>query len=198
MEKNTEKIIESVQNGINEFLRKWKPNHFYFIHEADIQAQLYYLIYSKLEGNDVLKLEDCFLYPESKRKNDTRKDNKPVITSILHSEQYIGKRMHVDLAIWDPDNDNKKHKYSQKKLLLAIEIKFIRKFDNARKKLLEDIEKMDKALENTVQRLQYAICLSFTFDEIVEQTNHKKVNEIIIVKGNQGYLITPENCLKLK
>jgi hypothetical protein len=196
MEKNTGKIIESVTKGINKFLKEWKINHFYFIHEADIQAQLYYLIYIELKEKGVLEYNDCYLYPKSNRKNDTREDNKPVITSILHSEQYIGNKKHVDLAIWIPDEENKEAKYSQKKLLLAIELKFIRNISNATKKLDEDLNKLERLIDD--KKLEYAICLSFTFDEIVEQTNPQKVNEIFIAKGNQGYLITPKNCLKLK
>lgn len=157
--KRREQVLRASLNGISCFLSDYikKNNALDYIYEGDVQADLYHSIKESLEP---YKQEDWGEWSISTKPNVDTRTKTPC---LVHCEQeYKGeKEKRIDIAIWDPTEENARKHYANKDLLLLIEIKYRCKAKWAIEEVKKDYEKL-KGLQ--LKDYQKGLALTFTCD----------------------------------
>lgn len=109
------KYQEIIKKAIDDFINKhYKINPYKFIYESDIKGFLYSLILSEIDPNE-------FVIKDSRIENSIRGDTLPIHTEVALPSKLKNKH-HFDIGIWD-END-REHDYKNKRIAVAIEIKY--------------------------------------------------------------------------
>lgn len=158
IEKAKKQVLEASLKGVEEFLNSYKDKAIEYVYESELQASLYSEIKSCLENCkwNCGKKEWVVFY-KKRLKTDT--------PCLVHCEQGYknnGRNNRIDIAVWDPTEKNAEKTYSDKDLLLLVEIKYRVKPKNVIKAVTKDYKKL-KDLK--LKEYQKGLVLTFTISD---------------------------------
>lgn len=154
--KNKERVLKHSLKGVTKFLNSYKgcckdlEKTFEYVYEGDLQAALYNSIKDCLEKCEWSTKKKWFISTSKKKPKKRIETNKPC---LVHCEQWRGykrndksKGSYIDIAIWDPVEENAGKYYKWKDLLLLIEIKYRFSADDAIKAVKYDHNKLKRLM----------------------------------------------------
>lgn len=148
--KRREQVLRASLNGISCFLSDYikKNNALDYIYEGDVQAALYNSIKSNLEKCKLNYGEEEWIISKRSKQSKEFTTKKPC---LVHCEQWYksngkGRGKAIDIAVWDPSQENAGKHYANKDLLLLIEIKYRSLAKWAIEAVKKDYKKLQKIL----------------------------------------------------
>jgi hypothetical protein len=163
-------VLEASLKGVREFLSSYVrccedlEKTFEYVYEGDLQAALYRSIKHSLKNCKWSTRGKWVISNSKKNSKSLIKTNKPC---LVHCEQWCrykhdgkNKGSYIDIAVWDPVEENaRKRYYKWKDLLLLIEIKYHFSADDAIKAVKYDCNKLKRLMQKGKR-----LALTFTID----------------------------------
>lgn len=116
-----------IEKAIEEFAVDFRDHALCYVYEADVQAFLYNEIREKLEEQDLFELVKevpLYTFSDPPTTDSLIKGR----TSLLHCQTAIprreGGKKHFDIGVWDISELGKRINHTDKKVSIAIEIKY--------------------------------------------------------------------------
>jgi hypothetical protein len=191
-------VFEYSLKGVKKFLDSYikccedLKKKFEYVYEGDLQAALY----NSIKGS----LESCEWNPSKKEWVISNSKKNPLTTfkpCLVHCEQWYRYKRNgkvrgkfIDIAIWDPTEENADKTYLDKDLLLLIELKYRFQAQHAFEAVKADHKKL---IDLELKEYQKGLALTFTVADTMAvmdkfEKNKKSLGEGKVVDDTREIL----------